>query len=70
MNTNIIKYFTFDNNISVGLRNGDILIFNQIVKHCISTKTDSYCNDDVFCVSNYMKSTLCGSNNNKIQFDL
>ena len=64
----IIKYFTFDNSISVGLRNGDILILNPTVPHCVSTKTDDYKHSEVFCVLHYFKSLLCGRNNNDIEF--
>ena len=38
----IIKYFTFDNYISVALRNNDILIFNPAIKHSVSTKTEKF----------------------------
>ena len=69
-NSDIIKYFTFDNNVSVALRNGDILIFNPIIKHGISTKTDKYKNEEVYCVSHYFKTLLCGRNNNDIFFEL
>ena len=69
-NSNIIKYFTFDNNVSVGLRNGDILIFNPVIKHCVSTKTLEYKDEEVFCVSHYFKTLLCSRNNNDILFNL
>ena len=68
-NTPIIKYFTFDNGHTVGLRTGDILLFNPLVKHCISTKTDASNERDVYCVSYYFKSLIIGLNDNSIEVD-
>ena len=70
MNSNIIKYFSFDNRVTVAIRNGDILIFNPTVKHCISSKTDQYKEEDVYCISHYFKTLLSSRNNNSIIFDL
>ena len=69
LDSDIIKYFTFDNGVSVALRSGDILIFNPIIKHCISTKTDEYISEDVYCISHYFKSMLAGRNDNSIKFE-
>ena len=51
------------------MRNGDILIFNPVIEHCISTKTDEFQNLEVFCVSHYFKTLLCGRNNNDIDLN-
>ena len=68
-NLNVSKYFVFCNKISVGLRSGDILIFNPGIGHCISTLTDPYRDKDVFCVSHYFKSVLVSLNDNSIPFE-
>ena len=65
----ISKFFTFDNSISVGLRSGDLLIFNPTVGHCISTLTDEYRNRHVYCVSHYFKSKVVSLNDNSIPFE-
>ena len=68
MNTGVIKYFSFDNRVTVALRNGDILVFNPTIKHCISSKTEDYQEKEVFCVSHYFKTLLCSRNDNSIIF--
>ena len=65
----ISKFFTFDNSISVGLRSGDLLIFNPTVGHCISTLTDEYRDRHVYCVSHYFKSKVVSLNDNSIPFE-
>ena len=67
-NSPIIKYFTFDNGVSVVLRSDDLLIFNPLIQHCISSKTDEYTDKEVYCLSHYFKSLLAGRNDNSIQF--
>ena len=67
-NCNISKYFNFDDGESVAMRSGDILIFNPTIPHCVSSTTESYTNEDVFCLSHYFKSLIAGRNNNKIEF--
>ena len=64
--SDIVKYFTFNDGTSIALRSGDILVFNPTIHHCVSSNTDLYCNDDVFCVSHYFKSLIAGRNNNNI----
>ena len=68
LNNGIVKYFSFDNGITVGMRSGDILIFNPIIPHCVSSSMNECCNDNVFCVSHYFKSLIAGRNNNSIAF--
>ena len=65
----ISKYFTFECNVSVGLKSGDVLVFNPTVGHCISTLTDEYRHKDVHCVSHYFKSKVVSLNDNSIPFD-
>jgi len=67
--TEILKYFTFSTGVSVGLRSGDILLFNPLIEHCISSNTDAYMNRDVYCTSFYFKSRVLGLNDNRIPFD-
>ena len=62
----IVKYFTFSVGHSVGLRTGDILVFNPLFEHCISTKTEQCRASDVYCVSFYFKSLVLGLNDNSI----
>jgi len=68
LQSDIVKYFTFDDKFSVALRSGDILIFNPVIPHCISTSTDQYSSHNVYCISHYLKSKIIGRNNNSISF--
>ena len=67
--SNIVKYFTFDNAVSVGLRSGDLLIFNPTIDHCISTTTKKYCTHNNYCISHYFKTAIASRNNNSINFE-
>ena len=66
--SDVVKYFTFENGVSVGMRSGDLLVFNPSVPHCVSSCTDKYINESVYCMSHYFKSLVVGRNNNKIAF--
>ena len=68
MSCKVAKYFTFDDGESVALRSGDILVFNPTIPHCVSSTTNEYQNDKVFCISHYFKSLIAGRNNNLIEF--
>jgi hypothetical protein len=68
LKSKIVKYFVFDNNVVVGLRSGDVLIFNPQIHHCVSTKTIHYSDIDVYCVSHYFKAKITGMNDNSIVF--
>jgi len=68
-NTPVLKYFTFGCGKSVGLRSGDMLIFNPQVKHCISTNTDDCHSTGVMTTSHYFKSNIIGLNDNSILFN-
>ena len=59
--SNILQYFCFPGTGSaVGLRNGDLLLFNPTVPHCVS----SCCTltEDVICTSFYLKTAIVGGN--------
>lgn len=64
----ILKYFTFGCGISIGLRSGDVLIFNPQIDHCISTNTEHCRESGVMTTSHYYKSSVIGLNDNDIPF--
>ena len=70
MNCDVLKYFTFSSGVSVGLRTGDILMFNPQIEHCISSNTDVCKDSDVFCTSHYFKSSILGLNDNSQAFHM
>ena len=60
----IVCYFCFPRiGTAVALRPGDFLIFNPQEPHSISSR----CNpeDDVYCISSYLKTAIVGLNDNK-----
>ena len=69
LHSGIVKYFTFDNAVSVGLRSGDLLIFNPTINHCISTSTEKYSNNMNYCISHYFKTAIASRNDNSIKFE-
>jgi hypothetical protein len=65
MDAEVCNYFTFaEQGIAVALRPGDMLIFNPMYEHCLSSRTSAYGNKDVFCLSLYLKSAVVGKNDN------
>ena len=64
----ILKYFTFGCGISIGLRSGDVLIFNPQIDHCISTNTEECRQSGVMTTSHYYKTSVIGLNDNDIPF--
>ena len=61
--SDVLQYFCFPTlGISVELRNGDVLLFNPLVPHCISSPTDSQL--DCFSFSAYLKSLVVSGNSN------
>ena len=67
MDAEVCNYFTFaDQGIAVALRPGDMLIFNPLYQHCLSSRTLVYENVDVFCLSLYLKTAVVGKNDNSI----
>ena len=64
MESEILCYFCFpEEGVVISLRHGDVLLFNPLVPHCISSKR---VNCDIFCSSIYLKSKLVGGNNNSL----
>lgn len=62
----IVAYFCFPSlGIAVPLRPGDILIFNPLEPHCISSKCRS--SDTVLGTSMYVKTAIVGLNDNSIK---
>lgn len=61
----VIAYFCFPRlGVAVPLKPGDAIIFNPREPHCVSSR----CNweDDVLCVSVYLKSAIVGGHNNSL----
>ena len=65
MDMPIVQYFTFPTlGYAVALRPGDVLAFNALIYHLVSTKLYKAEDQDVFCSSVYLKSQLVGGNDN------
>ena len=59
----VVAYFCFPQlSIAVPIRPGDVIIFNPREPHCISSRC-CY-DDDIICLSVYLKSALIGGNDN------
>ena len=59
----IICYMCFPTlGIAVALCNGDLLMFNPLIPHCVLTRCNG--NKEAYCVSMYMKSLLVGGSDN------
>ena len=64
----ISNYFTFPSTgHAVGLRPGDILMFNSMCTHCMSTKTDEYNGIDVANISLFTKMQNIYKHDNDIE---
>ena len=62
---NVVAYFAFPRlGIAIPLRPGDILFFNPKEPHCVSSRCDN--DDEIFCVSLYLKSANIGKNDNSM----
>jgi hypothetical protein len=60
-----VVHFSFPRlGIAIPLRPGDVLFFNPKEPHCISSR--SHEEDNVYCLSLYLKSSNIGLNNNSI----
>lgn len=69
MDAEVCNYFTFaEQGIAVALRPGDMMIFNPLYHHCLSSRTSFYQNEDVFCLSLYLKTAIVGKNDNSLPF--
>jgi hypothetical protein len=66
MDAEVCYYFIFtEQGISVALRPGDMMIFNPLY-HRLLSQTARYENDDVFCLSLYLKTAVVGLKNNSL----
>jgi hypothetical protein len=65
MDAEVCNYFTFpEQGVAVALRPGDM--FNPRYYHSLSSRTSSFRNHDVFCLSLYLKTAVVGKNNNTL----
>ena len=63
----VVQYMCFPTyGYAVGLRPGDILLFNPHVHHCLSKKTVEFSEYDVHVSTFYVKTAHVGKNNNSI----
>jgi hypothetical protein len=61
--SDVLVYFSFPSTgRCIGLRNGDVLIFNPQVPHCMSSRC--FPDIDVLCVAMYWKTAFAGRNDN------
>jgi hypothetical protein len=61
----ILQYFCFPSiGSAVGLRNGDLLLFNPTIPHCVSSRATM--TEDVICTSFYLKTAIVGGNDNAL----
>ena len=65
LDAEVTNYFTFaEQGIAVAVRPGDMLIFNPMYQHCLTSRTLHCQEKDVFCLSLYLKTAIVGGNNN------
>jgi hypothetical protein len=65
LDAEVTNYFAFaEQGVAVALRPGDMLLFNPLYQHCLTSRTLQYQEKDVFCVSLYLKTAVVGGNNN------
>ena len=61
----VVAYFCFPTlGVAVPLRPGDFLLFNALIPHSVSSRCRQ--NDEIFCISMYLKTAVVGLNNNQI----
>ena len=59
----VLAYFCFaELGFAVAMRHGDVLIFDPLEPHCISSRAVER---DIYCMSFYIKSKLVGGNDNE-----
>lgn len=62
-NDNVMAYFNFPRlGLAIPLKPGDVLFFNPKEAHMISSRCQN--EDDIYCLSFYLKSNLIGGNDN------
>jgi hypothetical protein len=61
--SNVLQYFCFPTiGVSVGMRNGDVILFNPSIPHCISSPC--FHDYECFAMSAYLKSLVVSGNSN------
>ena len=50
---------------AIGLRPGDILLFNPLFYHAVSKRTKAYENKQAFVVALYLKTAVIGGSDNR-----
>ena len=66
INDKVVAYFCFPRlGIAVPMRPGDVLFFNPQEEHCVSSRCNA--EDEIYCVSLYLKSGNLGLNDNSIK---
>ena len=69
MGDKILAYFVFPTmGIAVPLRQGDQLLFDPDVPHMVSSQYNN--EDEIYCVSLYLKSNVLGKNDNSLPLTL
>jgi hypothetical protein len=67
VDNSVVQYFCFPEfGYAIGLRPGDMMIFNPQVYHCLSEKQLSYCSLDVHVTTFYVKTAHVGKNDNSL----
>ena len=65
LNDEVVSHFCFLRlGLAVPLRPGDVIVFNSHKPHCLSSRSNK--NDDIIGLSIYVKTKICGLNNEKI----
>jgi hypothetical protein len=63
----VVQCFCFPTyGFAIGLRPGDVILFNPHVYHCLSEKSEVYCSKDVHVTTFYVKTAHVGKNNNTV----
>jgi hypothetical protein len=69
LDAEVRNYFAFaEQGIAVALRTGEMLLFNALIRHCLTSCTMHCQEKDVFCVSLYLKTAVVGGNNNNVLY--
>jgi hypothetical protein len=67
LDAQVCSYFVFaEQGVAVALRPGDMLLFNPLYQHCLSSRTSECVNKDIFCLSLYLKTAVVGKNDNTL----
>jgi len=63
----VVQWFCFPTyGFAIGLRPGDVILFNPHVHHCLSEKTEEYSDVDVHVTTFYVKTAHVGKNDNSL----